>query len=102
MLNVLYDNNIVLSLKRYPILNSAQLRNFVQQYYMISCLQKFPMCKGMGYFSGKRKRTVSCAWREQFKRGPVPSARTVSLSAVKNALIYLTTTSRKRSKLMGQ
>ena len=31
MLNVLYDNNIVLSLKRYPILNSTQLRNFVQQ-----------------------------------------------------------------------
>ena len=56
----------------------------------------------VGYFWGKRKRTVSCAWREQFKRGPVPSARAVSLSAVRNALTYSTTTSRKRSKLMGQ
>ena len=50
ILNVLYDNNIVLPLKRYSILNSTQLRNFVQQYYMISCLQKFHMCTGVGYF----------------------------------------------------
>ena len=79
-----------------------KLRNFVQQYYIISCLQKFHMSTGVGYFWGKRKRTVLCAWREQFKRGPVPSARAVSLSAVRNGLIYLTTTDiKKKIKVNG-